>query len=802
MFVAATAPVAEVATTAKAVPTAEAAEAEVAVRVGALEAVEAAERVQMAGRALASEAHDELANSSHAQLLQRNKMGAGEAEARDDAQVPGQAKAEADEESAEQDAGARVVQSQGADVDAAGAEANDKVDGKDECVELGGGAGTGPNEDPGKGENTGDGENEANEEAVTGSQKSLEAEGGRKDCQEVFNEVGDEGEGEEGESGKRGKEEARLPAPGLRRTCFVEVRAGEWEPEPVERQLARWADLLHRRELRVARAAAQGMPYTEWSPGEVVLPQFEVASILEEVENERSGEPAELAQWDAERSRATNYVEEVYGPGLAVAVFLGLGRWHPSLRDAAAACPRANAEAAPAKGGSAAAVAYFAAQARSDLGQAERNAYFALRLEGDWAAFQEMWRISRERIGSNRIQAPQLPEISNAAPDACHCDSCFNHWPEVRRLAPPNAWARLPDHTTLFVCSAGCGRFLCWKCRTVIGACARSPACRGELLPPFRAAVRFYPEDCERAVNWRKLADWVDVVTRLAGCGVLSDGTELVAPAESQADRIMAEWLTQRAASRRRAADNSLTEVGCRGSGHTNVPQFGHSPQASVAPETVSLEAAPSGTPPDSPERPPEHSRQLPLPTQQQQLPTQPPTSPPRMETPPWTPQRSEPGGRLQQQQQQQQQLVPQPLLPSQPTLPRPPAQEADAASPSSAYQGLEALLMRVMQSQADRVMPGGQEAAVSWIASSASVCRSAAPTAIVPPSDRRLLAAVTHADLHGPCLELEALAASGHGPDQKPGGGQRMDPAEPLPAELLPAELMLQAAAGRRAAS
>jgi len=845
----------------------------------------------MVERNVASEAHSELAESLPLQALWRDGRGAGEAEARDDAkaedqvagQAAGQANAEADEEDTEQDTGASV--SKVAGTDAAGAEANQKADDKSKGVGLGHLAGAGPREDAG---DTGDGEDEREaddgEERVVAGQKTMEAEGGREGCKEVCDEVGDEGkadegegdegeadegeadegdandgeadekeaddgepdEGEanEGESDEGGQAEAGLPSPGLRRTCFVQVKVGEWEPEPAERQIVRWLDLLRRRRLRIVWAATQGMQYPEWSPGKVLLPQFEVAPILEEVDKERPAEPAELTAAGAKRSRAANYVEEVYGPRLVVEVFLALGRWHPSLRDAVVACRRADAQAAPARDSISAAArdqaAASVAEALSRLRQAERDAYNALRSEGNWMAFEEMWRISRERIGSNRIQAPRGPEVNIPVFAARHCDSCFNRWPEVQQLARPGAWAQLSDQTTLFVCSAGCGRFLCWKCRTVIGACARSPACRGELLPPFQAAIRFYPEGSERVVNWQKLAHLVDVATQLAGRGVLSDGTMLVTRGESRADRIIAEWLARRATSRRRAANNSSTEArtaASPGSGQIDALRLGlsHLPSASL--ETASSEAAQfvAATPPVAAKQqlPRQQLPQQQLPQQQlpqqhlpptQQLlpqsPPKPPTSSPQVKAAPQThpqnrllliqeqpPRLSEQSQSLQQQQQRQ--PVPQPPLPSQPPPLPLRAEGADAASPSSASPDLEELLMRLLRSQENGFLSGGREAAASWIASSASNCRALADKvgggavrASVPPSNQRSLAAVTRADCHGPRFHLEALAAISHGTDWVPDGGRLPDEPTLAPAETLPAELWPAATIGSPAAA
>ena len=162
-------------------------------------------------------------------------------------------------------------------------------------------------------------------------------------------------------------------------------------------------------------------------------------------------------------------------------VFLALGVWYPSLRAAMEACRRAQAEAAAAEAAAAEAAAEpaeaaaaeggapldpsvltakardqsaeFAAEVRAQLKKVEGDAYINLRQEGNWKAFEEMCRISRERIDSNRFKAlraagscaeqeisspsPEIsrpaPEISFPAPESC---SSAQGTTDVARHAP------------------------------------------------------------------------------------------------------------------------------------------------------------------------------------------------------------------------------------------------------------------------------------------------------------------------------------------------------------------------------
>ena len=148
-------------------------------------------------------------------------------------------------------------------------------------------------------------------------------------------------------------------------------------------------------------------------------------------------------------------------------------------------------------------------------------------------------------LGSSRPHCVdgRAPQGGSPGPEQLHCDACCYRRPEVRGLADPGDWARLPDRAVLFICSAGCGRYLCWKSRTVLGACGRVSVCMAAPRPPVWAAIRFYPRESERLAKWRMLALAADEAVARAGRGTLADGSRLELVNESSADRVIAQVL-------------------------------------------------------------------------------------------------------------------------------------------------------------------------------------------------------------------------------------------------------------------
>jgi len=222
------APAAEAAPAAPKAPAAE--EAKAAKEAEAAEVAEAAKakavgRVEVAGCSEAGTAHDKSAQRSAQAQARQNEAGASKAGAEGDAE------------------------GQGVGEGAVYARAGDDTNNKDYNAENAGCDGA----DEAAAEANADKHDEEAEPAAAEGRERQDTEDGSDKNEEELEEEDDEGECDE-----EGEAEDGKPVANLCSACFFQIRPGVWATEPTDNHRLRFADLLHRRELRVSKAADRG----------------------------------------------------------------------------------------------------------------------------------------------------------------------------------------------------------------------------------------------------------------------------------------------------------------------------------------------------------------------------------------------------------------------------------------------------------------------------------------------------------------------------------------------------------------
>ena len=487
------------------------------------------------------------------------------------------------------------------------------------------------------------------------------------------------------------------------------------------------------------------------------MPQFEAFDIAKEVSRLRpfslDGPAGELNRRRA-RQRAHSYLNDAYGPREAVSVFLGLGIWTLEIREALEAVTKLRIEESKKTGKSWDAQKFMHTRARKireNLHAMEIRMFEELKWyhPDQFAEYEAMCQVTRERMWRNRNMSRRwidwgLPaaEAFDAAPEntnpALHCDFCFNKWPWVKWLAPAGAWDWLDSHKVLFLCSTGCGRYLCSQCRTVLGACMNHGACRDRMRDPRWRAVHFLPAESESVQKWHKTARSADYFTNLAGEGKRSDGTVISRRLSNLADEAIAHWLAQQKQKEKAVTHNSqeTSTAGCEASGqssgqasssggvavHLPIPTLPRPPQ--LQPEPQPPQMPPSPPPPRAePDSQPSLQQPCPQPSPvpvAKKPPPRPPDywAPPRPGLPPLQkapPPQSQvlqpvapppqPPHQLQPQLRPQQQLPIVPPLQSQQPSPQP-SQSQQEHPPQQQFCLQPKLLLQPMQSQTPSWLP------------------------------------------------------------------------------------------------